>query len=233
MERHGFWAGLVYDTLERHFLPLAARRGWRPDQVTWTGLWLSAATGIAFFFSPAAGGLLLILAGLCDVADGLLAREQKRKSAAGAFLDSTLDRYAEIFVFTGLWGHLYHHGMDAQSATLLVIAALGGSLMVSYARARGEGLGVKHTAGFFQRTQRVVTVIVAALAEALFGWPILALAVGVLAVGTNLTALYRIFSIRNLLAEQDASLPPQKDNAGNEEDGGAPADAEQTADRLP
>ncbi len=220
MERHGFWAGLVYDALERYFLPLADRHGWRPGQVTWAGLWLSAATGIAFFFSPAAGALLLILAGLCDMADGLLARRQRRESAAGAFLDSTLDRYAEIFVFTGLWGHLYHQGMDAQSATLLVVAALGGSLMVSYARARGEGLGVEHTAGLFQRTERLVTIIIAALAEALFGWPLISLAVALLAVGTNLTALYRIFSIRNLLAERDACAPPRDQDPGQDGDDG-------------
>jgi len=201
MQRDGFWARQLYDFLEHYFLPVATRRGWRANQLTRLGLWLSAATGIAFFFSPATGGLLLALAGVCDVADGLLARHTRSKSAAGAFLDSVLDRYSELFVFTGLWGHLYHRGMDPQSATLLIIAALGGSLMVSYARARGEGLGIEHKGGLFQRPERVVLIIVAALLEALLGWSLVAPAVGILAVGTNLTAIYRIFSIRNLLAE--------------------------------
>jgi len=199
MNRDGYWARRLYELLERRFLPVARQRNGRPDQVTWAGLWLSLAAGLAFVLSAVLGGLLLALAGLCDVADGYLARQTGGKTDAGAFLDSVLDRYGELFILAGIWGNMYRQGVAVVPATLLVIAALGGSFLVSYARARGEALGVEYGGGLLQRGERILLFIVAALLDPVLPWPMLLPATAVIAVGANLTAAWRVFTIRNLL----------------------------------
>jgi CDP-diacylglycerol--glycerol-3-phosphate 3-phosphatidyltransferase len=170
----------------------------------------AAGTGAGIGFAadrPAAAAWLLATGGLADILDGRVARARRLVSRRGAFLDSTLDRFGETATFVGLAWRLA--GVPWQAAT--VALALGGSLLVSYTRARGEALGVAVQGGWMQRPERVVLLILGALAESAAagrpGWrPGAALAAtpALLAAGTVGTALYRIVVAGRRLAEADA-----------------------------
>ncbi len=138
------------------------------------------------------GGVVLLLAALFDILDGAVARETGKVYRYGAFLDSTVDRYAEGFTFIAL---LYHFVFGAPSTTarvasLLVIAALLGSLLVSYIRARAQSLGFACEGGFLARPERVLLVVIGLIVP-----PLLLVVLLVLAVGSNLTALQRIWFV--------------------------------------
>lgn len=141
-----------------------------------------------------AGGWCVLCGGVADVLDGRIARVQGKVSQAGAFLDSTLDRFAEVGVFVGL-SLLF---MASAVELAVVVTALGGSLLVSYARARGESLGVVCTVGVMQRAERLMLVGFGGIFDpAVTEWrnwapgTLLIAVVGVVAVGTVGTAIYR------------------------------------------
>ena len=134
------------------FEEAAERMGWSADALTMAQLAVSVLAGAAFaarcFFL---GGWLTILAGTLDIIDGGVARRSGSASARGAFLDSVVDRYAEFVTFVGL-GYCFRDGWG-----LLVVAlAAFGSQMVSYTRARAEGLGLAMSVGRAQRPERYV-----------------------------------------------------------------------------
>jgi CDP-diacylglycerol--glycerol-3-phosphate 3-phosphatidyltransferase len=130
-------------------------------------------------------GILLIVAALFDGLDGALARMQDRVTAFGAFFDSTMDRYAEAAVFLGILVHFLRQG--ASTEVILTYIAIIGSLMVSYTRARGEGLGVSIRGGLMSRLERIAILVLFLLLNQL------TIALWILAPLTNLTALQRIW----------------------------------------
>lgn len=134
------------------------------------------------------GGILLIFAALFDTLDGALARHSDQVTIFGAFLDSTMDRYSEAVTLIALM-FFYASQPDGSVAILLLACAMAGSLMVSYTRARAEAVGIECKEGFFQRTERIVVLIVGLLT----GWmtPVL----WILAIFTNFTALQRIVDV--------------------------------------
>ena len=134
------------------------------------------------------GGLLLALFGPLDAVDGLLARKTNQVSTFGAFLDSTLDRYAEIALFLGLT--YYFLRLGNHWGVILCLLTLTGSLMVSYTRARAEGLGLSCKVGLFTRFERLLVLTVGLVFGGLI--PILAL----LSLLTHFTALQRILHVR-------------------------------------
>jgi CDP-diacylglycerol--glycerol-3-phosphate 3-phosphatidyltransferase len=161
-----------------------------PNQVTVVGLMLTfvAATLVAFGQLRWAG-VVLIFAGTCDILDGALARSTRTSYMYGAFLDSTLDRYSEGAIYIGLAA--YFVGMSGPLQRWLVLAtlaALAGSFLVSYVRARAQSLGFTCDSGLFARPERVVVTVVGLI----FGGYMLYGVVFLLAVLTNLTALQRI-----------------------------------------
>lgn len=159
------------------------------------GVLLGIAAGICFASGGTnLGGWLVLAGGAADVLDGRVARARGMANETGAFLDSTLDRFAEVGAFVGL-AVMYR----ASAVDVAVVAtALGGSLLVSYARARGEGLGVVAKVGIMQRAERLLLVgfggILDPALTAWAGWRpgsfLLAL-LALVAVGTVGTALYR------------------------------------------
>jgi CDP-diacylglycerol--glycerol-3-phosphate 3-phosphatidyltransferase len=173
---------------ERWVKPMAAL-GITPNMLTVMGLVLSFASAFAIAMDHMiVAAILLFIGGAFDLSDGALARVQNSGSTFGAFFDSTLDRYSESIVLLGL---VYHYGQSAQTTELLiVVAVLIGSLMVSYTRARAEGLGLDCKAGLYARPERVLTLIVGLL---LYQWLIWFLAL--LAVITNVTAVQRIIHV--------------------------------------
>jgi CDP-diacylglycerol--glycerol-3-phosphate 3-phosphatidyltransferase len=136
---------------------LLARTPLTPDALTWLGFFINvgAAVLVAFDHFLAAGALVLA-AGLFDLLDGALARLTNRVSRFGGILDSTLDRLSEAAVLLALLV-VFARGQHVNS-TLLVGVTLLGSLMVSYIRARIEGMGIECGAGIFTRPERVVVL---------------------------------------------------------------------------
>ncbi len=101
-------------------------------------------------------GFVYLLAGPFDALDGAVARESNQATAFGAIFDSTLDRYAEVFLLTGI-GYRFSEMGDSLAVVLTFMAALG-SIMVSYARARSEGLGFNYKGGLFTRVERIIVL---------------------------------------------------------------------------
>lgn len=161
-----------------------------PNQVTVIGFGLTCiAAGLAAFGHLRWAGVVLIFAGTCDILDGALARTTHASYPYGAFLDSTLDRYSEGVVYLGLAA--YFVSMDGPLQRWLVLAtlaALAGSFLVSYVRARAQSLGFTCESGLFARPERVVLTVIGLI----FGGYVLYAVVILLAVVTNVTALQRI-----------------------------------------
>lgn len=200
---------LAHDALDPLVAALA-RAGATADQLTVLGAALSLAAGVAFFRgSPRVAAGILIVSGLCDILDGQLARRAGATSRFGAFLDSTLDRFADAAVLVGIAGYYIRNllalvnepelaavqtaaGLDpiAWAAMAMVAAlALVGSFMVSYTRARGEGLGLQCRVGWFERPERLALLIIAGLFKIFW---IMSAALLLLAVLSFWTAIQRV-----------------------------------------
>lgn len=161
-----------------------------PNQVTVVGLALTfLASGLAAFGHLRWAGVVLIFAGTCDILDGALARSTKASYPYGAFLDSTLDRYSEGAVYLGLAAYfLTLSGPLQRWLVLATFAALAGSFLVSYVRARAQSLGFTCESGLFARPERVVVTVIGLI----IGGQVLYGVIFLLAIVTNLTALQRI-----------------------------------------
>jgi len=176
----------------RSFLEPLARfistTGVSPNVITIAGFILMV--GVAFVLAQGhflLGGILITGVAIFDAVDGTLARMMGRTSRFGAFLDSTLDRFSEAVIFLGLF--VYYINQDGQLELILIYATVVGSLMVSYARARAEGIGVPLKDGLFTRFERVFLLVVGLI----FNWltPVLWL----LAIFSNLTAFQRMYLV--------------------------------------
>jgi CDP-diacylglycerol---glycerol-3-phosphate 3-phosphatidyltransferase len=184
-----------------------ARIGMTPNMATLLGLLLNAvAAAVIAFGNLRVGGVMLLFAGLFDMVDGALARIRNQKTTFGAFLDSTLDRYSEGIVMLGV----ILFALSIQTSTvrtwivvLAYIAALS-SLMVSYARARAEGLGMSLKSGLMARPERVL-VLGAGLIIGGESWLVWTLAF--LAVTSTFTAVQRIVTVWLKLRVQLAETP--------------------------
>jgi CDP-diacylglycerol--glycerol-3-phosphate 3-phosphatidyltransferase len=175
-------------------VPLArglARLGVTANSLTIVGCILNVAVAatIAAGWFPASG-FLLLAANALDLLDGAVARASGRASPFGAFLDSTLDRYAEAVVFVGLVA--WFGGQGNLRGEILTVIALVGSLMVSYTRARAEGLNLHGEVGLLARPERLIVLASGLVLAAVppLAWTLEA-AVALLAVLTNLTAMQR------------------------------------------
>ncbi len=140
------------------------------------------------------GGILVLFAGLFDALDGAVARATGQTSTFGAFLDSVVDRYSEATVLFGLL--LWHMRSEAQLELALIYAVIVGSLMVSYARARAEGLGLECKTGLMTRLERVAVLSVGLMALQV------RITLAALAILTNLTALQRVAHVWHLTRQQ-------------------------------
>jgi CDP-diacylglycerol--glycerol-3-phosphate 3-phosphatidyltransferase len=161
-----------------------------PNQITVIGLVLTfVAAGLVAFGHLRWAGVALVFAGSFDILDGALARSSQASYPYGAFLDSTLDRYSEGAIYLGLAAYFVTIGGPLQRwLVLATLAALAGSFLVSYVRARAQSLGFACETGLFARPERVVVTVVGLI----FGGVVLYTVVFLLAIVTNFTALQRI-----------------------------------------
>lgn len=200
-----------YNFLQRRIVPRLVDWRLTPNHVTYGGFAMSMLAGISFIYCPFLGGMATLLVGLLDTLDGSLARATGQSRKFGAFLDSVLDRYTELIIYLGIWYHFYRIEPKPPFYSLLILLILFGSLMVSYTRARAEGLGERCLVGFFQRGERIILIGLAGMFNPiinLFGFfsgtpwehdPALMGVLIILAVGTNLTALWRFLHVLNNL----------------------------------
>lgn len=156
---------------------LIIKLGITPNMITTTGLVLNMVSCCLFIYAAINEprdsytyvgwcGAIILFAGLFDMMDGQVARIGKMSSKYGALFDSVLDRYSELIVFFGICYYLVLQGFFFSS--LFAFLALIGSMMVSYVRARAEGLGIECKGGFMQRPERVVITALGALGCGLF-----------------------------------------------------------------
>jgi len=167
---------------------------------------VAVACGLGSGYAYATGhfpiaGWLVFLSGLADVFDGEVARATHCADARGAFLDSTLDRFSEFFAFVGL-AYYFSSGWQA----VAIVTALGGSLLVSYTRARGESVGVLCKVGVMQRAERMLLLGIASILDPWLSQAvsrdlgtIVSFAIGVIAIGTVWTSLHRTIWIARAL----------------------------------
>jgi CDP-diacylglycerol--glycerol-3-phosphate 3-phosphatidyltransferase len=207
--------------------------GLTPNAVTTIGLILNIGVAVIFVAGGEEGnrgdlsyvgwaGALVLFAGLFDMLDGQVARLGGMSSTFGALFDSVLDRYSELVMFLGICYYLIAHHYFISS--LFAFIALIGSMMVSYTRARSEGLGIENKGGLMQRPERVVLIGLSAIAcgitanfiggdYKLFisGIPfhvfetmsIFTIPIAIMAVLTNITAYKRLMSAKETLDKRD------------------------------
>ena len=170
-----------------------------PDFYNYLGLVTGLASGVFIAFGwLSLGGWALALCGVADILDGRIARATGVASNYGDFIDSTFDRYVEAAAFLGFALYL----RATPYGPFLAGAALAASLIVSYARARGEVLGVLCTGGLMQRGERLVITTLVCLADPLLtgflGWTpggLIQWMLGFIAVTSTITAVHRTYWI--------------------------------------
>jgi len=205
------------------------KAGFTPNTVTVIGFLLNIVVAIIFIKGAEQGnrgdlsyvgwaGALILFAGLFDMLDGQVARLGNMSSKYGALFDSVLDRYSELVMFLGICYYLVAHHYFFSS--LFAFIALIGSMMVSYTRARSEGLGIENKGGWMQRPERVVLTGISAMACGITGYfiggdykyfisgipfhvfetmSVFTIPVSIMAVLTNITALKRLFNAKKAL----------------------------------
>jgi CDP-diacylglycerol---glycerol-3-phosphate 3-phosphatidyltransferase len=167
------------------FAALLAATGIPPNVITWAALAGNFWAGVLFAKGRfAAAGGIMIFAGLCDLLDGPVARRQNRISLFGGFLNSIVDRYADLILFLGLL--VYYAEVNRFRYAVLAGAAMAGAVMVSYAKARAESLVPHAEVGFWDRPERLVLMILGALSNRM------EIALWFLAIGPNITVVHRI-----------------------------------------
>jgi len=162
------------------------KSGIKPDTLTFVGL----ATDIVAAYVIATshfflGGVLILVSGLFDLLDGALARFANQTTKFGAILDSTVDRISEAAIFCGLL--IWYLPKGATLEIVAIFAALIGSFLVSYIRARAEGLGLECRVGLFTRAERVIVLAVGLLVNQIY------IALWVLVVFVYITVAQRLF----------------------------------------
>lgn len=181
------WFKWVLDPLARLFL----RLGLTPNMVTMLGLFGNAVG--AYFLARGeflTGGLLVAVMTPIDALDGTMARLRGEASDWGAYVDSVSDRYAELIIYGGLLYHFLTVG-DTLGG-MLTFGAAAGSVLVSYVKARAEGLGYEAKVGILTRAERYLVLAPALVFNFIY------VGLGILAVFANITAIQRIWYVRGL-----------------------------------
>jgi phosphatidylglycerophosphate synthase len=202
------WVMWVIAPLERAVIA----SGVSPDVLNVLGAVMGLAAGVAYAQRSAEiAGWCILLGGLADIMDGRVARARGLVSPYGEFLDSMLDRFSEVFAFVGLG--LYLRGLP--SGIPATVLAAGSSLLVSYARAKGDAVGVACRGGVMQRAERLVLLALTSLIDRLVtsaaGWPegaLLLAAVWLIGAGALGTAIYRTIFIARALRPGAPKRPP-------------------------
>jgi CDP-diacylglycerol---glycerol-3-phosphate 3-phosphatidyltransferase len=182
------------------------RLGIRPNTVTLVGLAGTVGVAILIGFGQMTwAGILLLLMGPVDAMDGALARLRNEASAWGAFVDSVTDRYSELFLFLGFL--LFYMVHSNPVGVLLAYLAAAGSVLVSYVKARADASKLDANVGLLTRVERYIILIPGLIFSGLYS-PLALIALAIIAIFANFTALQRIFRVRR--DAQRRSSQPQE-----------------------
>jgi len=177
--------GIACDKLMRLIVRALALSRIHPNILTFIGLLINAAAAVLLargrFF---AAGIVIILAAIFDMVDGRVARETQQVTPFGGFFDSVVDRYSDLVLLMGLL--VYYASIDRFFYIVLTAVVMTGSVMVSYTRARAENFIPKCKAGFMERPERIVLLIIGALFNRM------AQVLWVIAVLANITVIHRL-----------------------------------------
>lgn len=189
------------DTLLRHIEdPMTAtlsKFGITPNTVTMCGLAITVVSAVFISLGQFwLGGVLLLIGSLFDLIDGSLARKLGQDSKFGALLDSVVDRLSETVILLGLL--IFYIRESSNIAEILVYVAVSGSLMVSYLRARSEGLGIECSSGIMTRPERVI-VMSAGLIVGEWVSVVTVISVGIIGFFTIVTTFQRLLTARSKL----------------------------------
>ena len=191
--------------IKKVFEPIAlgmGRLGLTPDGLTLIGFGITAVGAVLLGAQLwLVGGLVMFVGGVFDMFDGTLARATGKVSPLGAFMDSVFDRWGEAIVYLGIVVGGVRAGSDA--VAILAAAALGAAFMVSYTRAKSEGLGFTAgtgmaAIGIMPREVRLIILILGLVVTGIAGSLLaLEIALGVIALGATITVIQRILHVRN------------------------------------
>ncbi len=177
-----------------------------PNMLTAAGVTLCVAGGVLVYFEYRnellffwLGAAVFVIGSVLDILDGALARAGGKQTTFGAFIDSTTDRASEAFML-GAIGLVFMRD-EKELALALTIAAIAGSFLVSYTRARAEALGLRGDVGIGSRAERVVVIFGGLI---LAPWGVLPWAIGLLAATTWITVLQRVFHVRRELRTRES-----------------------------
>ncbi len=171
------------------------KKGFTPNQLTLAGLALNFVAGWIYSGGHLFwGGIFTLLAALGDMLDGPLARSTEKVTKFGAFLDSTVDRYSDFFIFGGL--AIFYAHQSQNFLLLLCMGTIAGAFVTSYSKARAENLIPQCNVGIFERPERIIIFA----AGSVF-WPLMPLALSILFIGTNATAVHRILYTQQTLSD--------------------------------
>ncbi len=171
----------------------------KPNHLTFLGFVASILTAIAFARGRLAlAGVILIVAGLFDMVDGMVARTSKSETPFGAFFDSVMDRYSDLIMYLGLM--IFYGNQGRLNYVVLVGVAMIGSVLTSYARARAECLIESCKVGFLERPERIVLLIIGSF---YYMDPVL----WVIAVLANWTVVHRILHTRTQMRAKQGEAP--------------------------
>lgn len=173
--------------LDKPLSPVAKKIKINPNAITIIGFLITTVAAITIPYNLRLGGILIFCGGFFDMLDGIIARVNRRTTNFGAFLDSVLDRYSDSFLLLGFSWYFLKTG--AITGMFLSLGTLVGTLIISYTKARAEGLGRDCRAGLMERPERVILMIFGALT----GWilPVM----WVMLVLTHATVIQRIFHV--------------------------------------
>jgi phosphatidylglycerophosphate synthase len=179
-----------------HFLdsplsPIVKRIPLGPDTLTIIGFLITVIAALVIPFNIKLGGILILIGGMFDMLDGIAARTGGKTTRFGAFLDSVLDRYSDAFLFLSIAWYLAEKGNH--TGTFLSLGTLVGAFLISYARARAEGLGESCHTGIMERPERIVLLAFATIT----GWllPVL----WIMLILTHITVVQRIYYVWKLM----------------------------------
>jgi phosphatidylglycerophosphate synthase len=180
--------GHIFDT---PLSSIARKINISPNYITIAGFIITIFAAAVIPQNLVAGGVLILLGGFFDMLDGVIARVNNRATKFGAFLDSVLDRYSDAFLLLGFaW---YFHKDGSMTGAFLSVGTMIGALIISYAKARAEGLGENCHTGLMERPDRIILMVFGAFT----GWALQIM--WLMLILTHVTVIQRVMHVRKVM----------------------------------